>query len=514
LTDPPSSREVGRFWDKQAKGLDDDAELYEFGTVTRDRAVVALRDQLERAHLDSVLELDRNSRVLDLGGGAGRIALHLAPRVGEVTLVDVSDKLLDVARAQAQRRGIDNLRCVHGSVLDFTSDEPFDAVLVMGVCTHLSDDELTRFAEQLPKLLRPGGRLYLKEPVTTDGSERADERDDEDIHYRATFRPRERYREVFGQRLRPRYQEPTCAHLVPWFLGGTQQAAEATRTGWASEALRRVSPALVQLDPTLRNVERTLRESPALQGLLAPVPVLQDLYVFERPSATLAPDDTPDLSIVVIAYNEQEALQPVLDELRAALEHAALHFELVLVDDGSTDATLAQMQQVAATDPRVRVVPLQPNRGIGGALREGFDVAQGAWITWIPADGQIGPEAVLTLWSRRHEAPMLTTVYDARADAWYRNVISSTLNRMIELRTGNAAKSGGNYLFTRDAWARCAPRDDDSMMLSTAFRDNLRAADIPIVEVGIAARARVAGHSKVLNPRTIVRTLQGLTKLK
>ena len=169
MSNPPSSREVGRFWDKQAKGLDHDAELYEFGTVTRDRAVVALRDQLERAHLDSVLELPPNARVLDLGGGAGRVALHLAPRVAEVTLVDVSEQLLDVARAQAQRRGVPNLRCVHASVLDFDSDEPFDAVLVMGVCTHLSDDELARFAERVPKLLRPGGRLYLKEPVTTDG---------------------------------------------------------------------------------------------------------------------------------------------------------------------------------------------------------------------------------------------------------------------------------------------------------------------------------------------------------
>ena len=107
MSNPPSSREVGRFWDKQAKGLDHDAELYEFGTVTRDRAVVALRDQLERAHLDSVLELPPNARVLDLGGGAGRVALHLANAfVGPIVGKPHTDAQLDESRHGRRIRGL------------------------------------------------------------------------------------------------------------------------------------------------------------------------------------------------------------------------------------------------------------------------------------------------------------------------------------------------------------------------------------------------------------------------
>jgi hypothetical protein len=109
---------------------------------------------------------------------------------------------------------------------------------------------------------------------------------------------------------------------------------------------------------------------------------------------------------------------------------------------------------------------------------------------------------------------MITTVYRSRDDAWYRHAISSTLNRLIEAGTGQRAKSGGNYLFERRLWQQHAPRDDDSMMLSTAFRANLRAAGERIDELAIDARARVAGHSKVLNPRTILRTLHGLTKVR
>ena len=221
-----------------------------------------------------------------------------------------------------------------------------------------------------------------------------------------------------------------------------------------------------------------------------------------------------DLSTVVTAFTEAECLAQVVSELQAQLTRAGVHFELVLVDDGSSDATLTGMRVLAARLPNVQVVPLSPNRGIGGALRAGFDAARGKFVTWVPADGQIAPEVVTRLYAERARAPMLTTVYRSRADAWYRHVISSSLNRLIKWRTGTAAKSGGNYLFERSLWQRYAPAPDDSMMLSTAFRQRLRDESVPILEVEIDARARVAGHSKVLNPRTILRTLRGLFELR
>jgi glycosyltransferase involved in cell wall biosynthesis len=221
-----------------------------------------------------------------------------------------------------------------------------------------------------------------------------------------------------------------------------------------------------------------------------------------------------ELSTVVIAFNEVECIVRVVAELSAALAHAGIAFELVLVDDGSQDGTADRMQELAVQDARVRVVSLVPNRGIGAALRAGFDAARGAFVCWVPADGQIAPEVVVSLFAQRARAPMLTTVYRNRDDAWYRHVLSGTLNRLILWRTGQAAKSGGNYLFARGAWEQHAPVQDDTMMLSTAFRQRLRQAGVPIVEVEIDARARVAGRSKVLNPRTILRTLQALLALR
>lgn len=510
----PPPEQVGAFWDAQARNVGSSGELAQFGTVTTTSATVALRDELERAHLARLLQLSAHSRVLDLGGGAGRIALWLAPQVAEVTLVDVSRELLNVAERTARARGITNLRTVCGSALEFAPDGVYDAVLVMGVCCHLGDAGVEQLVEVCDRALAPGGRVYLKEPVTTDGSQRVDEQQQDGVPYRILFRPRERYAALFEQRLDATYQRATCAHLLPWFAGGTEQAAAAAGSPLLARALRLIGPALVRSDPWLQRIEQQLRANPALSPLLAPVPVLQDFYVFEKQAIAANVTHTPDLSVVVIAFNEQECLAAVVRELRGELDRRGVQHEVVLVDDGSSDGTLAHMHLLAREDARTQVVPLSPNRGIGGALRAGFDAARGRYVTWIPADGQIGPEVVLELFAARARAPMTTTVYRTRADAWYRHVISSTLNKLITAGTGQPAKSGGNYLFARELWQRCAPRDDDSMMLSTAFRANVRAAGERIDELEIDARARVAGRSKVLNPRTILRTLQGLGKLK
>jgi 2-polyprenyl-3-methyl-5-hydroxy-6-metoxy-1,4-benzoquinol methylase len=516
--DIPPPDQVGAFWDAQARRVGADGELAHFGTVTKTSATVALRDRLERAHLDRLLQLSADSRVLDLGGGAGRIALWLAPRVAEVTLVDVSRELLNVAERTARARGIRNLRTVCKSALDFVPDGRYDAVLVMGVCCHLNDAGVERMVDICDRALGPGGRLYLKEPVTTDGIQRVDEQNEGGVPYRVLFRPRELYAALFERRLDAVYQQATCAHLLPFFVGGTQQAAAAAGSPLLSRALTAVGPALVRSDPLLQRIEQRVRANPALAMLLAKVPVLHDLYVFEKRSTagstSVGATTAPELSVVVIAFNEQECIATVVRELRAALDRRDVRHEIVLVDDGSRDDTLSEMHALQREDARTHVVPLSPNRGIGGALRAGFDASQGRYVTWVPADGQIGPEVVLALFAARERAPMTTTVYRSRDDAWYRHVISSTLNRMITVSTGQQAKSGGNYLFARSLWQRCAPRDDDSMMLSSAFRANARAAGERIDELEIDARARVAGRSKVLNPKTILRTLQGLGRMK
>src|SRR5688572_1965923 len=96
----------------------------------------------------------------------------------------------------------------------------------------------------------------------------------------------------------------------------------------------------------------------------------------------------PDISVVVMAYNERETLDPTCHELLTTLTKTGLRAELLIVDDGSTDGTARLAQEIAARDPRVSLIHHVPNRGLGGVYRTGFKEARGKYVTFFPADGQ------------------------------------------------------------------------------------------------------------------------------
>ena len=91
-------------------------------------------------------------------------------------------------------------------------------------------------------------------------------------------------------------------------------------------------------------------------------------------------------SMVVPLHNEEKSLPHLLDFATTALGRHAEEFEIVLVDDASTDATPALAAERAAADPRVRVVRHAENRGLGGALKSGFAAARLQWILYTDCD--------------------------------------------------------------------------------------------------------------------------------
>ncbi|MCA9601836.1 MAG: class I SAM-dependent methyltransferase [Myxococcales bacterium] len=270
------------FWNRITESKGDGDDLATFGTVTRDQDVVALRDQLERNHVFRLLDLEPEMRVLDIGGGAGRFAIPVARRAAHVTLVDVSEALLRVARQRASEAGIRNVEFVCAPAQEFEPTGTYERILVMGLCTYLSDDELARFVDTLSRALAPGGRLILKEPVSTDGTLHLDRGASPEENYLARFRPREAYAEAFGERLRCTYQRASCSHPFPWFMHGTDGAVAGTRTGLGQRVLRAVAPFYVRLDPWMLRMEIAMRRQPVVAKLLADVPVLTDIYVFEK----------------------------------------------------------------------------------------------------------------------------------------------------------------------------------------------------------------------------------------
>lgn len=110
--------------------------------------------------------------------------------------------------------------------------------------------------------------------------------------------------------------------------------------------------------------------------------------------------DAPRLSVVVPAFEEAVHVRAHLERIAAALDRQARTFEIVLVDDGSRDATAAEAAAAAALDPRIRVERHATNLGKGAALETGTRVARGEVLVYLDADLEITPEQLLPLLDR------------------------------------------------------------------------------------------------------------------
>ncbi|MEE2661428.1 MAG: glycosyltransferase family 2 protein [Pseudomonadota bacterium] len=92
------------------------------------------------------------------------------------------------------------------------------------------------------------------------------------------------------------------------------------------------------------------------------------------------------LTIIVPAFNEEEHLKTSVDEVRKALEQIEINFEIIIVDDCSTDNTFSIAQNLSQRNPHVKVLQNPKNLGLGGTYRTGLSVASGTHVTWVPAD--------------------------------------------------------------------------------------------------------------------------------
>ena len=100
---------------------------------------------------------------------------------------------------------------------------------------------------------------------------------------------------------------------------------------------------------------------------------------------------TPELSIVVPALDERENVGPLVEQVEAAMQGRVASFELVVVDDGSTDGTGDKLRELQQTRPWLRVLRREQPRGQSAAMKAGIMAARGAWVAFLDADLQNDP---------------------------------------------------------------------------------------------------------------------------
>jgi glycosyltransferase involved in cell wall biosynthesis len=165
-----------------------------------------------------------------------------------------------------------------------------------------------------------------------------------------------------------------------------------------------------------------------------------------------------DLSVVIPVRNEAPNIAPLVAEIRAALD-GALDYEIVYVDDGSSDDTAAVIGTLARGFPRLRLVRHAHSFGQSAAVRSGVKAARAPWIATLDGDGQNDPADIPRLWEIALAAPPAPPLLVAghrqrRQDSAVKRVSSRIANRVRArlLQDGTLDTGCGLKLFRRDVF--------------------------------------------------------------
>ena len=211
----------------------------------------------------------------------------------------------------------------------------------------------------------------------------------------------------------------------------------------------------------------------------------------------MADESAPLVSVVVPMYNEVEVLPLLVERLRPVLDGLGEPYEVVAVDDGSTDTTAAQLMGIRRAWPALRLVRLRRNSGHQAALTAGLHRANGRYVVSLDADLQDPPEKIPEMLALARDKG-LDIVYGVRADR--------TTDTLLKRRTAAAYY----WLMRRLTGVQMPAHAGDYRLLSRATVDVLRQLPeqqpvyrllvpwigFPSGEVTYAREARAAGRTK------------------
>ena len=221
------------------------------------------------------------------------------------------------------------------------------------------------------------------------------------------------------------------------------------------------------------------------------------------------------LSVVVMAYNEEENLPHLLEALTAFLSaHPRVHaWEVVVVDDGSTDATAEVVEEWGGRFDGVRLVRHPHNMGMGAAIRTGYGHARCDFVTQLPADFQVPPETFNLFLPHVPDCDIVLSVYENRGEGVTRCLLAAGYRAVARLLLGQRADYTGTMMFRRELVDRITITAD-SFVANLEFPLAALDLEAKMHLVAFTPSPRRAGESKVANTRRILFVIRELLALR
>ena len=218
----------------------------------------------------------------------------------------------------------------------------------------------------------------------------------------------------------------------------------------------------------------------------------------------------PELSVFFPFWNEQENVESVVKKAIAVLPKIADKWEIIMIDDGSSDNTLEIAQKLAKQDSRLVAVSHKKNRGYGAALKTGFSEAKYELVVFNDGDGQFDLSEVATFLEKIKNVDMVIGYRKKRLDNPFRHILMNMLKVWDLVLFGFKFKDidCGFKLFKKDSLGKILPFQSEGAMITTEILAKAKKVHLKIAQVEVNHYPRLYGNQSGGNLRVIVRAVK------
>ncbi|MCK4917199.1 MAG: glycosyltransferase family 2 protein [Candidatus Omnitrophica bacterium] len=220
------------------------------------------------------------------------------------------------------------------------------------------------------------------------------------------------------------------------------------------------------------------------------------------------------LSVIVPAYNEQDSVSTTVMGLVTSLNQLNIDWQLIIVEDGSTDNTSKIIAHLAAKYINIKVIKHESNFGIGRSFRDGVESADKEIVTWIPADGENDLESLIEHFSLLEQADIIVPfVTNMNLRSWKRRFLSKLYLCIVNFSFGTMFNyTNGTIVYKRKVFEIVKPKSNGFFFNTECLIKAVRSGFI-FTEVPVLLKKRELGGSKALNIKSFYCVILEYVKL-
>ncbi len=224
--------------------------------------------------------------------------------------------------------------------------------------------------------------------------------------------------------------------------------------------------------------------------------------------------EKPNLSVILPAYNEAGNIETVISKAIPVLHNFAEEYEIIVVNDGSTDSTQELLNRLVKNNPHLRAIHHPQNQGYGSAIRSGLKESRLDYIFITDSDGQFDFNELPEIYSNLAKADFLIGYRLQRQDSLMRKVNTYCWNTLCQtlFKTGVRDVDCAFKLFKRPVLDSLQLKASGAM-ISTELVIKSRKAGFKILEIGVHHYPRLSGKSSGAHLRVILRAFQEIIRL-